>query len=119
MPGEIVPSADSTTDSDRHADRRELFVPALGGTVRPRPVPPNLLVKAAGDPQKLMVLKLVHGLEDPQFTEAEARALTLQYTSALQPILDRIDEGAALTSTSGSTAMCGCPPSSGRRFVTP
>jgi hypothetical protein len=76
------------------ADRpRELYVPAVGQTVRVRPVPRKLLAKAAGDVQELMVWKLVYGVVDPQLTEAEARAITTCFTPrTLQPIVDLIDE---------------------------
>ena len=78
----------------------EIYVPALDGTVEVRPIPPKLLraIKRRAtkggrvDFQALMIWKLVHGLIDPSFTEAEARQITRQHSlRALQPIIDRID----------------------------
>ena len=75
-------------------------VPAGGGDVEVRRIPPRLLrqIRAKAtkggrlDFQELMVWKLVYGLRHPNFTEAEARRVTWRFTlTALQPIVDRID----------------------------
>jgi hypothetical protein len=69
--------------------------------VEVRRIPPKLLreIRARAtkggrfDFQELMVWKLVYGLKAPNFTEAEARAITFRFTlGTLQPIVDRVDE---------------------------
>jgi hypothetical protein len=76
-------------------------VPHLGRSVQVRAIPPKLqhaihANAAKGgrlDSQELMVWKLVYGLKDPNFTEAEARKITQRFTlRVLQPIVDRIDQ---------------------------
>jgi hypothetical protein len=79
---------------------KTVFVRHLGKDVQVRPIPPKLQrmihAKAANggriNLQELMVRKLVHGLENPNFTEAEARRITQRFTlRTLQPIIDQID----------------------------
>jgi hypothetical protein len=76
-------------------------VPAVGGNVEVRRIPPKLVreIRAKAtkggrfDFQELMVWQLVYGLKAPNFTQAEARAITFRFTlGTLQPIVDRIDE---------------------------
>lgn len=76
-------------------------VPAVGGDVQVRRIPPSLLrvmhAKATKggelDFQELMVWKIVYGVKNPDFTEAEAREITRRYSmQTLGPILDTIDE---------------------------
>lgn len=75
-------------------------VPTVGGDVEVRPIPPKLLrailAKATKDGHidfnELMVWKLVYGLQDPAFTEQEARSIMRRFSlRTLQPIIDRID----------------------------
>jgi hypothetical protein len=75
-------------------------VPHFGKDVQVRPIPPTIqrVIHAKAtkggkiDFQELMVWKLVHGLKDPNFTEAEAREITQRFSlRTLRPIIDQID----------------------------
>jgi hypothetical protein len=81
-------------------DQTTVEVPDLGRYVQVRPIPPKLqrVIHAKAtkggkfDFQELMVWKLVYGLENARFTEAEAREITHRFTlRVLRPIVDRID----------------------------
>ena len=80
-------------------------VPAVGGHVQVRRIPPKLLreIRAKAtkggllDFQELMVWKLVYGLRHPNFTEAEARRVT----SAFHP------QGASANRRSGIDGLSG------------
>jgi len=74
-------------------------IPGMGD-VEVRPIPPKLqrairdrvLKGRRVDFQRLMVLKLVYGLKNPNFTEAEATQVTQRFSlRTLGPIVDRID----------------------------
>jgi hypothetical protein len=79
---------------------KTVFVPHLGKDVQVRPIPRKLqrMIHAKAtkggriDLQDLVVWKLVYGLKDPNFTEAQVREITRRFTNGtLQPIVDRID----------------------------
>jgi len=81
---------------------REIYVPAVGGTVRVRPVPRKLLADRATDANEAMVWKLVYGAEDPNFSEGQARAIARRFgLGVVQPIVDAIDH---LSGTDGHLA---------------
>ncbi len=89
--------ADLADDVQAH---HEVYIAAIGGSVRVRPIPPALArqledrATKAGklDLAELRMLKFFHGVAEPNFTMAEVRAIFAKHGPSVWLILDRIDE---------------------------
>jgi hypothetical protein len=82
------------------ADRREVFVPALNGSVRVRPIPPSrdrrfrrrAMKCGKWDGAAYNRLRFQFALVDPSFTAAEVERIFLTHGASVELVLARIDE---------------------------
>lgn len=89
--------ADLADDVQAH---HEVYIAAIGGSVRVRPIPPALArqledraMKAGKlDLAELRMLRFFHGVAEPNFTMAEVRMIFAKCGPSVWQILDRIDE---------------------------
>jgi hypothetical protein len=104
---------------------REVYVPAVAGTVEIRAIPPKLMgdlmrrATSGGrvDFNEMMSLKLVYGVVEPNFTIGEAREVTRRWSlSTLQPIVDAIDQ---LSGTDEHLVAAAAAPKALRKIVRP
>lgn len=100
----------------------EVYIAAIGGSVRVRPIPPALArqledrATKAGklDLAELRMLKFFHGVAEPNFTMDEVRVIFAKYGPSVWLVLNRIDE---ISGTEQTSSMLTCLTCTARRSV--